>query len=117
MAPELCVDLHGYHPNSLGNEMVALLLQQAWEMGAPTFTFIHGHGRFRGPAPFANTNTGWLGLTVRRILRWDVDLRQWMYAKFDMSNAGATTVRLRPNPSPTRSKLDFSFMPERDYNR
>lgn len=116
MASENYCDFHGYHPNSIGRTMLARILQQAWETGAPTFTFIHGHGRFRSHVPFANTNTGWLGLTIRGILRSDPDLRRWMFAKFDSSEPGATTVRLRPNPSPTRSELDFSFLPERDYN-
>src|SRR5579862_59001 len=111
-------DLHGYHPNSIGSDIFSTILQQAREMGATTVTFIHGHGRSRGnPRPFANTNTGWLGLTVRRALRADTDLRPWIYAKLDVSQPGATTVRLRPNPDPTRQSLELGALPGRDFNR
>ena len=100
------IDLHGYHPTVLQNEwIVERLVQQAWEMGLSELTIIHGHGGSRGgPRPFANTNTGYLGITVRRILRGCE--RQWMYAKFDVSRAGSTTIRLKPNPQPSRSEFD-----------
>jgi hypothetical protein len=73
-------------------------------------------GRERGnPAPFANTNTGWLGLTVRGILRRDKDLRKWAYAKIDVTAPGYTVVRLKPNPNPTREKIDSEIFPKRDF--
>jgi Smr domain len=105
------VDLHGYHPNTvLGEELVESLVRQAWEMGKPALRLIHGLG---SSSQFANTNTGYLGLTVRSCLRNDPDLRQWMYAKIDVSRSGATTVRLRSNPSPTRTDLDS--LPDLDF--
>jgi DNA-nicking Smr family endonuclease len=109
------IDLHGYHPRSIqGGPIVEDLVRQSWEMGLSELTLIHGHGMNRGsPRPFANTNTGYLGLTVRHILRYDRSLRQWMYAKFDVSDRGATTIRLRPNPAPSRT--EFDALPESDF--
>src|SRR5207245_2792370 len=118
LANDVEFDLHGFHPNSIGSGIISNIVRQAWEMGAPTVTIIHGHGWSRGkPRPFANTNTCWLGMTIRSILRNDRDLRVWMYAKFDSSHPGSTTVRLRPNANPNRSSFDGSFLPERDFSQ
>ena len=76
------MDLHGYHPHTIERTgLIASLVQQSWEMGLSSLELIHGHalGRPGTPRPFANTNTGWLGLTVGHILRSDRTLRQWMY--------------------------------------
>lgn len=109
------VDLHGYHPSTINEkDLIATLVREAWEMGKSELRFIHGHGLNRhNPRPFANTNTGSLGLTVRGILRNDRGLRQWIYAKLDVSDFGTTTVRLKPNPSPNRS--DFDELPDSDF--
>jgi hypothetical protein len=113
---DLTIDLHGYHPSTIeGGGILSNVLQQAWEMGRQRVVFIHGHGLKHGsPRPFANTNTGWLGLTVRTVLRSNVELRKWAYAKIDVSRAGATTMRVKPNPSPSRLVFDGAFFPELD---
>ena len=70
------IDMQDYHPRTIeGGDLLRQIVCQAWEMDERELPFIHGHGQTRGsPRPFANTNTGWLGLTVRRILR-GADLR------------------------------------------
>ncbi len=80
------IDLHGYGPEDLGcrfgledNSLLRKLIQQAWEAGASGLTLIHGHGRNRGLTPgFVNTNTGFFGVCIRRVLRHDKSLRQWI---------------------------------------
>jgi hypothetical protein len=44
-----------------------------------------------------HTNTGFLGVTVRGILRASLrnNLRRYMLAKIDVSHNGSTTVRIR----------------------
>jgi hypothetical protein len=111
------IDLHGYHPRTIRDDGLLLtLVQQAWECGADEVEFIHGHGRNRGLTPgFVNTNTGYLGLEVRRLLRHDLDMRQWIYyTTIARSDPGVTYVRLKPNPNPTRQQLD---LPEPDFTR
>lgn len=110
------IDLHGYHPYTV-EPLVVGLVRQAWEMGAPSLRVIHGWGKHRndffGPQ-FVHTNTGFLGLTVRHAFRSKMPtLRRWMYVKFETSDPGVTTVRLRPNPSPTRT--DFAALPQLDF--
>ncbi len=97
------IDLHGYGPNDLdclyGNAgKLADFVREAWEKGARVLTLIHGHGRNRGKSPgFVNTNTGFFGLCIRAALRSDKGLRQWIYhTTADCSDAGCTSVRLRP---------------------
>jgi hypothetical protein len=110
------VDLHGYHPSEIVNSGVLdQIVQQAWEMGEGELILIHGHGRNRGISPgFVNTNTGYFGLCVRRALRHDESLRRWIYyTTVDCSDMGATSVRLKPNPSPTKKAADWSVLPER----
>jgi len=112
------VDLHGYHPSEIVNSGVLdQLVQQAWEMGEAELTVIHGHGRNRGISPgFVNTNTGYFGLCIRRALRHDESLRQWIYhTTLDCSDMGSTSVKLKLNSFPTRKELDC--LPERSLPR
>ena len=87
-------------------------------MGAPRIRFIHGHGRARGKGDrsrgFYKTNTGYFGLSIRRALRRNRALRQWIkYSTLDCSDWGRTTVKLKRNAKPTRSALDLSALPPR----
>lgn len=114
------IDLHGYHPNDIvGSDVLEKIIQQAWEMGEAELKFIHGHGRGRGISPGrVNTNTGYFGLQIRHALRHGEDLRKWIYyTTLDCSHCGATTVRLKPNPAPSRSDLDSDLLPERTFHR
>jgi hypothetical protein len=109
------MDLHGYHPSEIvQTEVLKKILRQSWEMGGNYVALIHGHGRNRGIRPgFVNTNTGYFGLEIRRALRHDKELRQWIkYTTLDCSRMGATSVKLKPNPAPTRSELDHDLLPE-----
>ena len=109
------IDLHGYRPRDILGEPLAAIIAQAWETGADGIRFIHGHGRMRGKSPgFYNTKTGYFGLAIRRQLRRGRALRQWIkYTTLDCGDWGATTVRLKTNPSPTRTKIDFGPLPRR----
>jgi hypothetical protein len=92
------IDLHVYHPSEIvGSGLLAKLLQQAWEMGAARLTLIHGHGRNRGISPdFVNTNTGYFGLCIRRALRHDESLREWIcHTTLDCRQMGSTSVKPR----------------------
>jgi hypothetical protein len=100
------IDLHGMRPADLGcthgkaGELTSYI-RQAWEKGETGISFIHGHGRNRGKSPgFVNTNTGYLGLCVRRALRLDTSLRRWIYhTTIDCSQKGCMWVRLKPRRS------------------
>lgn len=108
------IDLHGYHPRDIvWSGVLTKLVQQAWEMGESHLCFIHGHGRNRGITPgFVNTNTGYFGLEIRRALRHELELRQWiLHTTLDCEYPGCTTVKLRPNGAPTRTKLDPDLLP------
>ena len=74
------IDLHGYHPADIVfNGTLGKIIQQAWEMGEKELILIHGHGRNRGISPgFVNTNTGYFGLCIRRTLRHDRSISQWV---------------------------------------
>ena|ERR1039458_6393769 len=114
------VDLHGYHPDQIiGTGVLEAILQQIWEMGETDLQIIHGHGHKKGiVVGFFNTNTGYLGLKIRRALRHDENLRQWIkHTTLDCSHDGSTTVKLKSNPTPTRTVLDPNVLPERAYNR
>ena len=103
------VDLHGYHPSQIVRSgWLQAFVQQVWEMGEARLTLIHGHGRNRGVSPgFVNTNTGYFGLCIRRALRHDKSLREWIFpTTLDCGQMGCTSVRLKPNPSPTRRVID-----------
>src|SRR5258707_12180555 len=103
------IDLHGYHPAEIVfNGVLSKILQQAWEMGESDLTLIHGHGRNRGITPgFVNTNTGYFGLCIRRALRNDQSLRQWIkHTTLDCRQIGCTSIGLKRNSSPTRKQLD-----------
>jgi hypothetical protein len=106
----LQIDLHGYYPREIiDTGALREMIRQAWEMGEDSLTLIHGHGRNRGISPgFVNTNTGYFGLRIRETLRRDESLRQWIfYITVDRSQMGSTSVRLKPNPSPSRKKMDI----------
>ena len=117
------IDLHSYRPKDLNlngyrrknpkGDGLARIIQQAWETGAEKLCLIHGHGRSRGKSPgFYNTKTGRFGLAVRWQLRHNVRLRQWIkYTTLDCRDWGATTVKLKANPAPSRSELDWSILP------
>jgi hypothetical protein len=99
------IDLHGYYPYDVN---LTAIVQQVWEMGCPKLWIIHGHGRNRVRSPgFVNTNTGFLGLWIRNGLRNDPTLRQWIkYTTLDCSDMGVTSIKLKPNPAPTRTHFD-----------
>jgi hypothetical protein len=107
------IDLHGYHPKDLAGDGLARIIQQAWETGADRLCLIHGHGRARGRSPgFYNTKSGHFGLAVRRQLRANVLLRQWIkYTTIDCRAWGSTMIKLKSNPAPSRSALDWSVLP------
>src|SRR5260370_27752150 len=94
------------------------IIEQTWEMGGGSIRFIHGHGRGRGLSPsFVNTNTGYFGLQIRRELRYDGGLGRWIkYTTLDCSDDGSTVVKLKRNPSPTRTKFDGVFPEKRFQN-
>jgi hypothetical protein len=102
-------DLHGYYPGDIYGGLLTRIVRQAWEMGAGELVLIHGHGRNRGIVPyFVNTNTGLLGLAVRRTLKNALELRQWIYhSTINRGDAGLTSVRLKPNPEPSRTALEL----------
>ena len=111
----MTIDLHGYHPcDIVWCDVFERVLKQAWEIGDKRICFIHGHGRNRGISPgFVNTNTGYFGLEIRRALRHDKGLRKWIqYTTLDCSDMGTTNVRLKPNPSPTRTAFDADLIPD-----
>jgi hypothetical protein len=59
------------------------------------------------PLVFVNTNTGYFGLCSRRALRYDQSFRQWIkHTTLDCRQIGSTSIRLKPNPNPTRKQLD-----------
>jgi len=48
--------------SSTWSDVLAKLVEQAWEMGERELILIHGNGRNRGITPgFVNTNTGFFG--------------------------------------------------------
>ncbi|MEJ2378490.1 MAG: Smr/MutS family protein [Pseudolabrys sp.] len=103
------VDLHGYHPDDID---LAALVREAWETGAPELTLIHGHGRHRGISPgFVNTNTGYFGLRIRSALRRETEFKQWIKrSTLYCGHEGSTTVKLKPNPKPTRVAIDMDLV-------
>ncbi len=86
------IDLHGYHPGNVTRRGLLLkLVRQAWECGENELEFIHGHGRNRGLTPgFVNTNTGYLGLEVRRGLQ---NLAAKLRSLRNSVNSGAVSTR------------------------
>jgi len=110
------IDLHGYRPSEIvWNGVLAKIVQQCWEMGETDLRLVHGHGRARGKSPgFFNTKTGRFGLAIRRVLRHKRQLRQWIkYSTLDCRKWGVTSVKLKPNPAPTRTRLDPDLVPDR----
>jgi hypothetical protein len=111
----LAIDLHGYHPAAIVRSGVLnKVVQQSWEMGEPYLYLIHGHGRNRGITPgFVNTNTGFFGLRIRHALRHDKSLRTWIYhTTLNCEDMGVTRVRLKRNPTASRSALDADLIPD-----
>lgn len=102
------IDLHEYHPQEIVGDVLTTIVRQAWEMGEPSLTLIHGHARKRGISPgLFNTNTGYFGLQIRRALRHGTHLRQWIkHTTLSCSDPGTTSVTLKPNPAPTRTEMD-----------
>jgi hypothetical protein len=103
------IDFHGYHPSQIINTgLFDEIVKQAWQMGETRLKLIHGHGRNRGISPgFVNTNTGNFGLRVRDALRHNKSLRVWIFhTTLDCSEMGSTSVKLKPNPSPSRRTID-----------
>ena len=112
----MTIDLHGYHPSDIiWNGVLERVVQQAWEMGETSLSLIHGHGRNRGISPgFVNTNTGYFGLEIRRALRHDKQLRNWLHhTTLSCADTGVTSIRLKRNPTPSRSALDRDVMPQK----
>src|SRR5437868_1660704 len=108
------IDLHGYHPDAIvWSGVLEKLVQQVWEMGEEV-VLIHGHGRNRGRTPsFVNTNTGFFGLEIRKALRHDRGLRQWIrYTTLDCKDPGLTVVSIKRNRSPVRNCLDPNLLPD-----
>jgi hypothetical protein len=108
------IDLHGYHPGDIVfSGVLSEIIRQAWEMGEASLSLIHGHGRNRGLTPgFVNTNTGYFGLAIRRALRHDANLRQWIkHTTLDCSQVGVTSIDLKRNPTPTRREIDAGVLP------
>ena len=101
------------------NGALVAVVEQAWEMGESELILIHGHGRNRGITPgFVNTNTGLFGLEIRKALRHDQQLRQWIhYTTLDCSNPGHTSVSLKVNRSPTRTRLELALLPDHGISR
>ena|SRR5208282_6000568 len=109
------IDFHGYHPDDIVHTgILDKIVEQAWEMGDTTLRLIHGHGRNRGISPgFVNTNTGYFGLRIRRVLRHSRELRKWIkVSTLDCSHPGATSIDLKRNPAPTRAGLDNDLLPD-----
>jgi hypothetical protein len=108
------IDFHGYHPSQIvWSGVLSKIVEQAWEMCETHLYLIHGHRRNRGITPgFVNTNTGFLGLEIRRALRHDKNLRQWiLHTTLCCENPGVTSIALKNNPSPTRTALDSNLFP------
>ena len=115
-AAQVQIDLHGYRPSEIvWNGLLVTIVQQCWELGESELRLIHGHGRARGKTPgFVNTNTGRLGLAIRRILRHKRQVRKWIkYSTLDCRKWGVTSVKLKRNPAPTRTCVDANLLPAR----
>jgi hypothetical protein len=112
------IDLHGHRPSKIvWNGLLMKIVQQCWEMGESELRLIHGHGRARGKSPgFVNTKTGVFGLAIRRFLRRNRKVRQWIkYTTLDCRDWGMTKVKLKANPAPSRSRLDVGLLPHRTW--
>ena len=106
------IDLHGYHPAEIVfNGTLGKIVRQTWEMGESELTLIHGHGRNRGITPgFVNTNTGYFGLCIRRVLRHDKSLRQWIrHTTLDCRQMGCTSIRLKACQEKTGLPIDGEY--------
>ena len=94
------IDLHGLHPMRDADQIERIIegaLREAFDAGEKALIIVHGHGQNRaGWRPeFVNSNTGYLGRTVRGMLRHRTEWRTWMLAKFSCGHDGSTTVSIR----------------------
>jgi len=107
---ERAIDLHGMHPHDLEippwgtAPLLRQMIQEAWEAGCRYVRFIYGHGLGRPSGfPTPGSNTGYLGITVRRGLRaLYPDLKQMMVSRLDVSHEGSTVVKLKRRKLPRR---------------
>ena len=110
------IDLHGYRPTDFIGQPMAAIVQQPgkWARhGCVSFTGTAARGKSPG---FYNTHTGYFGLRIRRELRHNRFLPQWIKdTTLDCGDWGATTVGLKTNPHPTRSALDLTVLPPPSY--
>jgi hypothetical protein len=61
---------------------------------------------------FVNTNIGYFGLQIRSALRHDKRLRSWIcHTTLNCGDMGVTWVKLKRNPTPSRSVLDADSIP------
>jgi hypothetical protein len=110
------IDLRGYRPSEIvWNGLLIKIVRQCWQMGESELRLVHGHGRARGKTPgFVNTKTGVFGLAIRHAFRRNKELRQWIkHTTLDCRKWGATTVKLKPNPAPSRTRLDAGLIADR----
>ena len=104
------VDLHHYSPKQVctSNGILSRLCWESYLLGARRLVLIHGHGRSRGKRPGrSGTNTGRLGLQIRKTLLNHKGLRLWVFpSTLRRSDRSSTSIKLRRNPKP--SKTSFS---------
>lgn len=98
------VDLHGFHPHD--DELYKIIddaLKNAHSKGWRRLRFIHGHGFHRDNfcSRFTNSNTGFLGQSVRSYLRGGSEFHT---TKLDCSHAGSTVAFIRVRPVRQRLK-------------
>jgi hypothetical protein len=111
-------DLHGFRVMEITDTgVIGDIVRQCWELGETEVEFNHGHGRNRGISPgFVNTNTGCLGVAIRSELRNSSNLRQFIkISTLKCDVAGWTSIKLKPNPNPTRTALDPNLVPEPEF--
>jgi hypothetical protein len=74
-----------------------------------SYTGMVARGQSHG---FCNTRTGRLGLFIRRTLRNNRALRQWIkYSNLECNKWSTTTVGLKTNPYPRRSAFVLIVLP------
>ena len=107
------IDLHGYSPLQVDSSFMSSVVATACKSGWQSIRFIHGHALWRNsPRPFANTNTGVLGLSIRKLLRNEASLRQWIkHTTIDCSSEGSTSVKLKSVKVSMPERADFSGLP------
>jgi hypothetical protein len=112
----MILDLHGFHPSMIYHGLLFLIVKQAWQRGISELRLIHGHGRGKRSPGFVNTNTGYFGLSIRKSLKGkneddDCDYRPYIKTStLDCSDKGITSVKMQPNPSPSRVAFDSGLV-------